>query len=151
MRDSRLQIRVLSLGLLAATAMVFVLLCVGCCGSITPVERTYTNVCQLRRVLNEFIAVNQRLPGNLEEFCRFDPRVDAYCRDGWGSPLTLTFEASQIGVIASPSKYHPPNGREREVSLIWTFEIKDSSGRWIGTNFGAWGWLSNPFMKELKQ
>lgn len=78
-----------------------------------------------------------------------DPRMKNARTDGWGKEFTLRFEGADVGVISTPSKWIPSKENPRQIDLIWRFALKDPSGQWIGTNFGCWGWLSNPFLPGL--
>jgi hypothetical protein len=130
-------------------APVFGLVILCGCDRITPADRTDTNAGDLRRALNEFIAASNHPPSGLTELMAFDPRIKRSRVDGWGADFTLWFEGGDIGVISSPSKFIRSKEHPEHVDLIWRFALKNPSGQWIGTNFGCWGWLSNPFMPEL--
>ena len=146
MRAADLRIRPVAVGSLLIVWLTSIWFLSGCSDSITPAARTYTNVCQIRRAVNEFVAAYNRPPSSLDELVNSDPSIRNSCRDGWGVPLAFRIQAPEVGIISTPSKYRSSDGNHPELDLVWTFALKDSSGQWIGTNFGSWGWLSNPFM-----
>lgn len=119
--------------------------------TIPPKDITYTGVICLRRVMNEFVARRHRMPSGIDELAGFDPHVRTYRKDGWGTPLVVVFDPSGLVTISAPAR----PGRSQHVQPIgewvWRFQLKDNSGRWIGTNSGCWDWISDPFRPRSKQ
>jgi Type II secretion system (T2SS), protein G len=119
----------------------------GCCGRISPESETYTSVTLLRNAINEFVAAHGRAPVDLQELARSNPSVTTW-KDGWGNPLIYRIDNSDVASLSSLGGDNRPGGAGQDADLVWTFSLKDSAGKWRGTNLNNGGfddWLANPF------
>jgi hypothetical protein len=119
---------------------------IGCGSGMSREDRTYTSASRLRVVIHTFVAARGRPASDIEELIRYEPVVSTL-NDGWGNRLVYQVESSRVASITSLGKDKRVGGSGQNADLLWSFALKDSSGNWIGTNWGngALDWLSNPF------
>ena len=119
----------------------------GCCARISPESETYTSVTLIRNAINEFVAAYGRAPVDLQELARFNPSVTTW-KDGWRNPLIYRVDNSGVASLSSLGRDNRPGGAGQDADLLWSFALKDSVGKWRGTNQNNGGfddWLANPF------